>query len=83
MANEGLWIIRNKSQEVFMSSCQGKINGHTCNGIVYKCEKCGSVGCKKMLTSGNQKIYCTNYIGQPNNPASHRCCKCGGNLKAL
>ena len=66
-----------------MSSCNGRINNHTCNGIVYKCEKCGSVGCKKMLIEKNQKVYCSNYIGQPGNSASTRCGKCGGNLKAL
>ena len=66
-----------------MSSCKGKINNHTCCGVVYKCEKCGSVGCKKMLRSGSQKIYCTNYIGQLDNPASTRCGKCGGPLKAI
>ena len=64
-----------------MSSCNGRINDHTCNGILYKCEKCGTVGCKKMLTSGGKKVYCTNYIGLLNNPAAERCGKCGGTLK--
>ena len=66
-----------------MSSCKGKCQTSTCNGVVYKCEKCGAVGCKKMHVVGSQKIYCTNYIGQPGNPASTRCGKCGGNLKAI
>ena len=66
-----------------MASCKGKCQNSTCNGIVYKCEKCGSVGCKKMHTVGNQKVYCTNYIGQSGNPASTRCGRCGGTLNPL
>lgn len=66
-----------------MASCQGKCQNSTCNGKLYKCEKCGSVGCKKMHVERGKNVHCTNYIGQPGNPASSRCGRCGGTLKAL
>ncbi|GEM_PF-1678916 len=66
-----------------MASCKGKLHTMTCNGILYKCEKCGAVGCKKYVIVGGEKVHCPNYIGQPGNSASTRCGRCGGNLKQL
>ena len=61
-------------------SCKGRIvppgggssSGHYCGLTLYKCEKCGNVGCK------NRK--CPNYVGDS---STSRCGKCGGNLKAM
>lgn len=50
-------------------SCQGKKNNSTCYGTVYKCKKCGSVGC------GNQGCRNQNF-------EYGRCMKCGSTDKA-
>jgi len=50
-------------------SCQGKKHNSRCGNTVYKCNKCGTVGC-----SNNG---CTNQ-----NFDNGRCMKCGGTDKS-
>jgi len=30
-----------------MASCPGKVNNTTCYSTVYRCKKCGGVGCER------------------------------------
>lgn len=54
-----------------MRSCEGKReNGTRCGAVIYRCKKCGSVGC---CTEG-----CTN---QAFKSGSQICHQCGSNLK--
>jgi hypothetical protein len=50
-----------------MASCPGKRDNHTCSSILYRCKKCGNVGCDQG-TMGK----CTNQGFQ-----SGKCLKCG------
>lgn len=56
--------------------CNGKVapSGMKCNQGLYKCEKCGFVGCT------NRK--CSNYAGSSSH-SSTSCGKCGGQLKRM
>jgi hypothetical protein len=50
-----------------MASCPGKRDNHTCNSTLYRCKKCGNVGCDQ-----SQPGKCTNQgfrLG--------KCLKCG------
>ena len=38
-----------------MASCPGKRGNSTCNGTLYRCKKCGNVGCDQ-----SQLGKCTN-----------------------
>lgn len=64
-----------------MTSCKSECQTLTSNDTLYKCEKCGKIGCKKKAVIGCIEIYSTNDIGQPDKPASNRCGRCDGNLK--
>jgi len=52
-----------------MSGCPGKCNGHTCMSTLYKCKKCGNVGCDQ-----GQYGKCSNQAFQ-----FGICSKCGAN----
>ena len=52
-----------------MAHCRGRhIHRHTCNSIVYRCIKCGTVGCDQ-----RDKAECTNQNFQHG-----KCKKCDG-----
>lgn len=50
-----------------MASCPGKRGSSTCSGIVYRCKKCGNVGCDR-----GRAGECTSQGFK-----SGRCTKCG------
>jgi len=50
-----------------MPSCPGKRDNHTCNSTLYRCKKCGNVGCDQ-----SQPGKCTNQGFR-----SGKCLKCG------
>jgi len=58
------------------STCQGKAAGSHCGGILYKCEKCGLVGCKNNRNGQN----CSNNITRD---SGGMCKNCGGVLRWL
>lgn len=48
-------------------NCPGKRNGHVCAGTIWKCKKCGAIGCEQFQIGS-----CTNQgfrVG--------KCLKCG------
>lgn len=57
-----------------MANCNGNAGNQPCGGIVYKCEKCGSVGCKSRING----IWCSNVLSQ-----TGMCNKCNGRIKQL
>lgn len=57
-----------------MANCNGRAGIQPCGGIVHKCQKCGSVGCKTR-TNG---VWCSNVISK-----TGMCIKCGGQVKTL
>lgn len=57
-----------------MPSCQGKIEGSSCGGVLYKCPKCGLTGCRNNRNGKN----CTNNITKD---TGGTCKNCGTNLK--
>ena len=57
-----------------MANCNGSAGIQPCGGIVYKCEKCGSVGCKTRING----VWCSNVLSQ-----TGMCNKCNGRIKPL
>lgn len=50
-----------------MASCPGKRDKHTCGRTLYRCKKCGNVGCDQV-----QVGKCTNQAF-----SGSKCLKCG------
>jgi hypothetical protein len=59
-----------------MANCSGKAAGTTCAGTLYKCSKCGLLGCKNVRNG--QK--CNNNITKD---SGGTCRNCGTHLKPL
>ena len=59
-----------------MANCSGKADESHCGGTLYKCPKCGLVGCKNRRNGKN----CTNNITKD---SGGTCRKCGSQLKTL
>lgn len=56
--------------------CSGKINGKGCGSTLYKCTKCGSIGCKNKSNGKD----CSNSIKKD---SGGTCKTCGSYVKPI